>query len=114
MEKYRVTIEGRTYEVIVEAVGNESISEEPVSKEQPSEAPVLEAKSGTPVTAPLSGVILSVKVKPGDVVRRGQVLLTLEALKLENEIVAPVDGKVIEVTVEGRSVETGEVLAVIG
>jgi biotin carboxyl carrier protein len=113
---YKVTIEGRTYEVTVEQVSKEetsNTSNQTVKQEQPvkTERAITQ---GTQVPAPLSGTILSVKVKPGDQVKKGSVLLTLEALKLENEIVAPVDGQVLEVVKEGQTVETGQSLAVIG
>lgn len=113
---YKVTIEGRTYEVTVEQVSKEetsNTSNQTVKQEQPvkTERAITQ---GTQVPAPLSGTILSVKVIPGDQVKKGSVLLTLEALKLENEIVAPVDGQVLEVVKEGQTVETGQSLAVIG
>ncbi|NLJ74280.1 MAG: biotin/lipoyl-binding protein [Firmicutes bacterium] len=116
MSIYKVTIEGRTYEVTVEQVSKEetsNTSNQTVKQEQPvkTERAITQ---GTQVPAPLSGTILSVKVKTGDQVKKGSVLLTLEALKLENEIVAPVDGQVLEVVKEGQTVETGQSLAVIG
>ena len=109
MEKYHVTIEGRVYEVIVEEI-REEVAAQAVERKPASGNTV----QGTPVPAPLSGVVLSVKVKPGDMVKRGQVILTLEALKLENEIVAPTDGKILEIVAEGETVETGQTLALIG
>lgn len=63
----------------------------------------------------MPGNILKVMVKPGDSVKRGQVLLILEAMKMENEIVAPKDGVVQSVGVnEGNTVDTGASLVVIG
>lgn len=115
MSVYRVTIEGRTYEVTVEQVSEKSAENaQTVKQEQPAKTERAVKTEGTSVPAPLSGTILSVKVKPGDQVKKGSVLLTLEALKLENEIVAPVDGQVLEVVKEGQTVETGQSLAVIG
>jgi len=67
------------------------------------------------VTAPMTGKIISVKVKKGDQVKAGQVLFTVEAMKMENEITAPNAGTVLEVSVsEGSSVSEGEVLLIIG
>ena len=61
--------------------------------------------------APMPGSILAVNVKPGDSFRSGQVLLILEAMKMENEIMAPCDGKVVSVSVQsGTSVNSGDVL----
>lgn len=66
------------------------------------------------VTAPMMGSIISIEVKEGDEVSSGNVLLKLEAMKMENEIVAPTDGKVKEIKVsEGDSVKADEVLIVI-
>ena len=63
----------------------------------------------------MPGTILSVSVKPGDTVKRNQVLMVLEAMKMENEIVAPVEGVVVGVNVAGgQAVNTGEPLCVIG
>ena len=67
------------------------------------------------VTAPMTGKIVSVKVKEGDEVKEGQVICVLEAMKMENEITAPRSGKVKEIRVsEGAAVNEGEVLLVIG
>ena len=69
---------------------------------------------GTQVKAPLAGVILSVSVEVGSNVKRGDVLVSLEALKMENEIQSPVDGTVSYVGVsEGQDVQAGAVLVVI-
>ena len=62
----------------------------------------------------MPGTIFEVNVKPGDDVKRGQVMLILEAMKMENEIMAPLDGKVAQVGVtKGQSVDTGDMLVVI-
>ena len=59
----------------------------------------------------MPGTILSVNIKPGDTFRSGQVLVVLEAMKMENEIMAPADGKVVSVNVnKGASVNSGEIL----
>lgn len=91
----------------------------PVEK---GEAPV-EAKApegtGVPegtetISSPMPGTILSVNVKPGDSVKRGDVLFILEAMKMENEIMASHDGEVLRIEVQsGASVNTGDVLAII-
>ncbi|MCR4393632.1 MAG: biotin/lipoyl-binding protein, partial [Dehalococcoidales bacterium] len=62
----------------------------------------------------MAGKIISVNVKPGDVVKEDDVLLTLESMKMENPIITTVSGKVVEVGVsEGETVEAGRILAVI-
>ena len=68
---------------------------------------------GTTVRAPMPGSVLDVKVTAGQSVRKGDLLLILEAMKMENEIVAPADGKIRQVVVsKGASVATGDVLIV--
>ena len=70
--------------------------------------------AGEKVCAPMPGNILSVNVNAGDVVKRGQVLLILEAMKMENEIMAPCDGTIASVnTSKGSAVESGALLCVI-
>lgn len=124
MKSYRVSVNGKTYEVVVEETSNSGMA-------QVAAAPQVETKAvnadpsptvnkgpvtdGTPVSAPLSGSILAIKVKPGESVKTGQVLLTLEALKMENEIVAPSAGTVKEVCVQtGAMVNAGDILVVLG
>ncbi len=66
------------------------------------------------VRAPLPGLVVEIKVKPGDPVRAGQVVAVLEAMKMENEIVAPRDGTVAEVrTTKGVNVNLGDILVLI-
>lgn len=116
MTIYRVKIEDRVYQVSVEAIQD---SAAPASK--PKEATVKQkqekgsaaALAGTEVKAPLSGSIISVKKETGQSVDEGEVLLSLEALKMENEISAPVSGKVVQIVATGEAVESGDVLAVI-
>ena len=63
----------------------------------------------------MPGKVLEVKVRPGDAVKKGQILLILEAMKMQNEIMAPSDGKVADVRVAaGQSVNTGDVMVVLG
>ena len=122
MKSYRVSVNGKTYEVIVEETSNAGMGQVAATATKAEPAPVntgvsprVPVAEGTPVNAPLSGSILAVKVKPGESVRSGQVLLTLEALKMENEIVAPAAGVVKEICVQtGAMVSVGDVLVVLG
>lgn len=122
MKSYRVSVNGKTYEVIVEETSKVGTGQEAAPVAKVETAPVNTGSTprppvteGTPVNAPLSGSILSIKVKPGEAVKTGQVLLTLEALKMENEIVAPTAGVVKEVCVQtGAMVSVGDVLVVLG
>ncbi|MBC7194138.1 MAG: biotin/lipoyl-binding protein [Caldisericia bacterium] len=125
-KKFRVTIDGETYEVLVEEVGEipqikkisevkeERSREEVVVPTAPPPTPKVEKK--VPVTepgqkvltAPLPGKVLKVLVSPGSKVKKGDLLLTIEAMKMENEFFASEDGVVKEVYVSpGQTVETG-------
>ena len=127
--KYIVTLNGKNYEVDVtetEAVvtGVKEVSTAPVAAPvsaaaaAPAAAPAAPAAAaptdGTPVKAPMPGTILSIKAPVGTAVKAGDVVLVLEAMKMENDIVAPCDGTVKQVLVaKGASVNTDDVLAVI-
>lgn len=129
--KYKVTLNGKTYEVEVEhgkAVlldEYEALAPAPapaVSPEPVASAPAVAAPAAAPakiadgetISAPMPGNIIRVDVKEGDKVTAGQVLVILEAMKMENEIVASKDGTVVQiVTSKGAVVETGSPLVVI-
>ena len=128
--KYKVTLNGRTYEVEVEA-GQAMLTDEyeAYAPAAPAAAPAASAASpapaaapaapavtgaGDPVNSPMPGTILRVEVKEGDAVKSGQLLVVLEAMKMENEILAPKDGTVTQVVViKGSHVETGSPLIVL-
>lgn len=119
MKKYRVNVNGTNYEVCVEEIS----ADEAVKTAAPAAAPAPAAAApaapapagGEKIIAPMPGNILSVNVKDGDTVKKGDILLILEAMKMENEILAPVDGVVAAVSVtKGQTVETGALLCVIG
>ncbi len=115
MKKYRVNVNGTTYEICVEEItGAEAAA--PVAAPAAAPAPVAAAPAGgEKVVAPMPGNILSVNVQNGASVKKGDVLMILEAMKMENEIMAPVDGVVSAVSVtKGQTVETGALLCVIG
>ena len=88
----------------------------PVIAPRPKAAPASSAPAGgVTVASPLPGVILEISVKEGDAVQKGQKIMVLEAMKMENEIMAGCDGTVTSVAVtKGQSVETGALLAIIG
>lgn len=131
--KYKVTLKGRTYEVEVEA-GEAILLDEyeaiapsapaaapaPAPAAAPAAAPSAPAApvvtgAGEPVNAPMPGNILKVNVTQGQAVKSGDVLCVLEAMKMENEIMAPKDGTVTQVLVaKGATVDTGAPLVVIG
>ncbi len=115
MKKYNVTVNGTTYEITLEVVDAADVKATPAPVAAPA-APVTAptANGGETVNSPMPGTILSVNVQNGAVVKKGDVLMVLEAMKMENEIMSPCDGTVSAVNVNaGQSVETGAVLCVI-
>ncbi len=113
MKKYRVNVNGTAYEVEIEEM-NGAPAAAPVAA-APAAAPVPAASgAGESITSPMPGNILAVNVAAGDTVKKGQVLMVLEAMKMENEIMAPHDGKVTAVAVtKGAAVESGALLCTI-
>ena len=112
MKKYRVNVNGTVYEVEVEDITG-APTEAPIRNADPVPAKVSSGEGET-IKAPMPGNILDVKVKPGDLVRAGDVLMILEAMKMENEIMCPRDARVISVAVrKGDSVDPDSVLCVI-
>ena len=122
MSKYRITVEGKTYEMDVELIGANGASVQPVAK---AAAPVVTAPKAAPapvaakpaevgsgsVVAPMPGTILKVLKATGDAVKAGEVVLILEAMKMENEITAPVDGTIGSLNLtEGSTVAGGDLL----
>lgn len=125
MKNYKVNVNGTEYKVSIELI-SETEAAAPVAAAPAPAAPVAEAApapaapaatapaGGEKVNAPMPGTILSVNVKVGDAVKKGQVLVILEAMKMENEIMAPVDGTVTFVGVnQGATVESGSAICVI-
>ena len=114
LKKYRVTVNGQTYDVGVEEMGGSSApAPAPVavaSAPAAAPAPAAGGASGAgTVKAPMPGTVLGVKVSAGQLVKRGDVLLILEAMKMENEICAQGDGTVTQIRVQaGTTVNTGD------
>ena len=112
MKKYRVNVNGTVYEVELEEITGAATAAAPAPA---AAAPVSAPSGGEQITSPMPGNILSVNVAAGDTVQKGQVLMILEAMKMENEIMCPCDGKVVSVSVaKGAAVESGTLLCVIG
>ena len=115
MKKYRVNVNGTVYEVELEEITGAAAAAPVAAAPAAPAAPVAAAPAGGErVSAPMPGNILAVNVAAGDTVKRGQVLMILEAMKMENEIMAPCDGTIASVhTSKGSAVESGALLCVI-
>ena len=118
MKKYNVTVNGTAYEITLEVVDAADVkATAPAAAPAPAPAAPAApaAANGETVNAPMPGNILAVNVTNGAQVKKGDVLMILEAMKMENEIICPCDGTVASVNVtKGSTVETGAVLCVIG
>ena len=117
MKKYKVNVNGTMYEVEIELMSEAEIKSSSAPAAAPVAAPAAApavAGEGEKIESPMPGTILAVNVNNGDVVKKGQVLMILEAMKMENEIMAGCDGTVTSVAVtKGQSVETGALLCTI-
>ena len=123
MKKYIVTVNGSKYEVVVEdADPNATYAPAPKAEAPKAETPKAEAPKAAPVsgngeniTCPMPGTIVKLPVKAGDSVKKGDLLCVFEAMKMENEILAPRDGVVNSVAVaQGATVNSGDVVLVLG
>lgn len=120
MKNYRITVNGTSYDVSVEELSGGAapvaapVAAAPVAAPAAAPAPAAGGAGSIKVSSPMPGKILAVKANVGDSVKKGQVILILEAMKMENEVVAPEDGTIasIDVTV-GASVESGDTLATL-
>lgn len=115
MKQYKVTVNGTAYEITLEAIDAADVK---TTATAPAAAPVAApatpaANGGESVNAPMPGNILDIKVANGSTVKKGDVLLILEAMKMENEIMAPCDGTVTVAVTKGSAVETGALLCTI-
>ena len=118
MKAYKVTVNGTVYEITLEVVDKSEIKTPAAPVAAPAPAPVAPAVApaagATTITAPMPGTILKVNVTNGQAVKKGDVLMVLEAMKMENEIMAPADGTITAVSVSnGASVESGAVLCAL-
>ena len=126
MKTYNITVNGVTYTVEVEEVGATAAAPVAAPVAAPAAAPVAAPKAAAPapkatgaagavsVKAPMPGNIMKVNCKAGDSVKKGDVLVVLEAMKMENDICAPADGVVASVEVaKGATVETDALLVTL-
>ena len=117
MRKFKVTVDGVSYEVEVEEIGggvSAPVVTQSVAPVAKTATPVAQVSTnGAPVKAPMPGTILKLVSQNGATVKKGQPILVLEAMKMENDIVADHDGVLTYVVKQGDSVESGAVLATI-
>ncbi|MDK9712158.1 biotin/lipoyl-containing protein [Acidaminobacter sp.] len=138
MRKFNITVNGKAYEVEVEEIGGVAAAmparpAAPAAAPKAAPAPAAAAPApapapapaapaaaaapvagGSTISAPMPGTVLDIKVAVGDTVKVNDVLMILEAMKMENEIMAPVAGKVAQISVsKGASVNSGDVMIVI-
>ena len=128
IKKYNIVVNGNSYEVQVEELGSEvsqvqrpsNIAQvaQPIQKQstpKSTQQPQQVTSGGNSINAPMPGTVNDIKVNTGDSVKKGQVLLILEAMKMENEIFAPNDGTVKSVNIsKGASVNVGDILVSLG
>lgn len=116
MKVYKVKVNGKVYEVELESVSEKEgkiLAEEKPVEEKVSQP--VSSGEGMEVKAPMQGTILKVLVEVGTKVAKGENLCILEAMKLENEIVSPIDGVIAEVKIsKGQTVNNNDVMFVIG
>ncbi len=135
MRKFNIKVNGQAYEVEVEEVAGgfapapvvpvaaapapavapvaAPAPEKAEAKSAPAPVPVAAPAGGTQLKAPMPGTVIDFKATNGAAVKKGQTVLILEAMKMENEIVAPADGVITFVASKGASVNTDDLLAVI-
>lgn len=123
MKNYTITVNGNVYEVTVEEGASTGAAPAPRAAAPAPKAAPAAPKAAAPaggaagsvaVTAPMPGKILGIKAEPGKAVAKGEAIIVLEAMKMENEIVAPSDGTIATINVSvGDSVEAGATLATL-
>ena len=127
MSKYRITLEGKTYEMEIELVAENGVQQQPIAKKEYREFkgapkdvnvnvvdPSLQKQTVNntgAVTAPMPGTVIKIDKGEGTAVKAGELVLVLEAMKMENEILAPVDGTITKMNCTvGGTVAGGEVM----
>lgn len=118
MRNFVVTIDGKSYQVAVEEVGGDSTEIKNITPlKKPVDAPAAKpaaVANGEKILSPFPGLIKNILVADGSTVKKDQPVIVLEAMKMDNEITAPCDGKITLSVTKGANVETNALLAVIG
>ena len=117
MKIYKVKVNGKTYRVeleSVEQVGSASVTESKPEEKSPAPASAPTSGDGRKVESPIQGMVVNVKTSVGALVKKGDVLVVVEAMKLENDVVSPFDGTVSEILVKkGDNVTAKQAIVVI-
>ena len=113
MKIYKIKVNGKSYRVELEEI--EQVDSAPLEEKRKQETKKLvNNDGGKEVVSPIQGQVTNVKVKVGDKVQKGDVLLIVEAMKLENEVVSPFEGQVAEILVtKGQNVKAKDVIVTI-
>ena len=113
MKIYKIKVNGKSYRVELEEI--EQVDSAPLEEKRKQESKKIVNNSGAKeVVSPIQGQVTNIKVKPGDKVQKGDVLLIVEAMKLENEVVSPFEGQVLEVLVtKGQNIKAKDVIVTI-
>ena len=113
MKIYKIKVNGKSYRVELEAI--EQVDTAPLEEKRKQESKKLvNNDGGKEVVSPIQGQVTDVKVKVGDKVQKGDVLLIIEAMKLENEVVSPFEGQVAEILVtKGQNVKAKDPIVII-
>ncbi len=113
MKIYKIKVNGKSYRVELEEI--EQVESAPLEEKRKQETKkIVNNDGGKEVASPIQGQVTNVKVKVGDKVRKGDVLLIIEAMKLENEVVSPFDGEIKEILVsKGQNVKAKDVIIII-
>ena len=113
MKIYKIKVNGKSYRVELESI--EQVDTVPLEEKKKQESKKIINSSGVKeVVSPIQGQVTNVKVKVGDKDQKGDVLVIVEAMKLENEVVSPFEGQVAEILVsKGQNVKAKDVIVTI-
>ena len=113
MKIYKIKVNGKSYRVELEAI--EQVDTAPLEEKKKQESKKIVDNSGAKeVVSPIQGQVTNIKVKVGDKVQKGDVLLIIEAMKLENEVVSPFEGQIAQILVtKGQNVKAKEAIIIV-
>ena len=114
MKIYKIKVNGKSYRVELEAIEQVDTAPLEEKKKQQDSKKIINNDGAKEVVSPIQGQVTNLKVKVGDKVKKGDVLIIIEAMKLENEVVSPFEGQVAEILVtKGQNVKAKEPIIVI-